>query len=232
VIDRLRRSAGSLVVGIATAIVIVAISIVPFLTPQWVSFEQGRADAAAWTGFSPSQLRAATDSILSDLVLGPPRFDVQVVGRPVLTGAERAHMRDVRGVFTAFGILAIAALAVLAAARLALTGRASFWRGVRGGAAGLAVIVVAIGVVGAFAFDTAFEVFHRLFFAGGTYTFDPRTDRLVQLFPDQFWFETSMAAGATILVFTGCAWLAARRRIGVRRDSVATAPHARLEPSR
>ncbi|HEY0443504.1 MAG TPA: hypothetical protein VGC90_04700, partial [Candidatus Limnocylindrales bacterium] len=61
-IDRVRRSAGSLVVGIATAIVIVAISIVPFLTPPWVSFEQGRADATAWTGYSTGQLRAATDA--------------------------------------------------------------------------------------------------------------------------------------------------------------------------
>jgi integral membrane protein (TIGR01906 family) len=232
VIDRLRRSAGSLVFGIATAIAIVAISILPFLTPPWVAFEQGRADAAGWTGFSPSELRAATDAILSDLVVGPPSFDVEINGRAVLTAPERAHMRDVRGVFTGFGILAIAAVAVLGVAGLALPGRASFWRGVRGGAAGLAVTVVAIGIVGAVAFDTAFEVFHRLFFASGTYAFDPRTDRLVQLFPDQFWFETSMAAGATILVLSGCAWLAARRRLAVRRGSVATAPQPHLEPSR
>ena len=35
----------SVVIGIATALVIIAIAILPFLTPQWVGFEQGRAQA-------------------------------------------------------------------------------------------------------------------------------------------------------------------------------------------
>ena len=90
--------------------------------------------------------------------------------------------------------------------------RFAFWRAVRAGAALLAVGVVAVGIVGLVAFDAAFEVFHRLFFAGGTYTFDPRTDRLVQLFPQRFWFETSVAVGVVILVLcAGTAWLAGRR---------------------
>jgi integral membrane protein (TIGR01906 family) len=64
----------------------------------------------------------------------------------------------------------------------------------------------------AVAFDAAFEVFHRLFFAGGTYLFDPRTDRLVQLFPETFWSETATAVGAVILVLAlGTAWFAGRR---------------------
>ena len=43
----------------------------------------------------------------------------------------------------------------------------------RRGAFGLAGATVALAVVAAVAFDAAFEVFHRLFFSGGTYTFDP-----------------------------------------------------------
>ena len=57
------------------------------------------------------------------------------------------------------------------------------------------------------AFDQAFEVFHELFFAGGTYTFDPSTDRLVQLFPIQFWEETTLALGVVLVVIAGAfAW--------------------------
>ena len=49
---------------------------------------------------SPSRSSAtATDAILADLVVGPPDFDVAVAGTPVLIERERAHMRDVRGVF-------------------------------------------------------------------------------------------------------------------------------------
>jgi integral membrane protein (TIGR01906 family) len=74
------------------------------------------------------------------------------------------------------------------------------WKAIRNGARGLAVGVVVAGVVAFFAFDAAFEIFHRLFFAGGSYTFDPGTDRLVQLFPFAFWSETTMAVGAAIIV--------------------------------
>ena len=65
--------------------------------PVWVAFEQGRAEATAWTGFSEPELRTATDAILADLVFGPPDFDVAVAGQPVLIERERGHMRDVRG---------------------------------------------------------------------------------------------------------------------------------------
>jgi uncharacterized membrane protein len=58
-----------------------------------------------------------------------------------------------------------------------------------------------VGLAFAILFDQAFELFHELFFPAGTYTFDPRSERLVQLFPDQFWSETSIAlAGAVLIV--------------------------------
>jgi uncharacterized membrane protein len=31
--------------------------------------------------------------------------------------------------------------------------------------------------------------------------FDPRTDRLVQLFPEAFWVESTIAVGVTIIAF-------------------------------
>ena len=70
----------------------------------------------------------------------------------------------------------------------------------RAGALGLVATLVVGGIVALVAFDTLFEVFHRLFFAGGSYTFDPRTERLVQLFPFQFWQETAIALGVVAIV--------------------------------
>lgn len=227
--ERLGRTAASVLVAIATAIVVLSIAILPFLSPAWVTFEQGRSDAAAWTGYSPPQLQAATGAILSDLVFGPPTFDVQVDGTPVLNARERGHMADVRGVFVGLGMLAVASgVLLLVAGRLS---RGRMARPVRAGVAGLAIVVVAIGLIGAFAFGLAFEVFHRLFFAGGTYTFDPRTDRLVQLFPEQFWFETSMAVGALILLLCAAVWWLAGRRTPARSAERAAASAA-LEPLR
>jgi uncharacterized membrane protein len=64
-------------------------------------------------------------------------------------------------------------------------------------------------------FDAAFEAFHEAFFPPGSFLFDPRTDRLVQLFPDQFWSETTVAVGVTIIV------LGLLLRIGAGRRAAA-----------
>ena len=217
------RGAASILIAVSTALVIVGVSIAPFLNPIWVGFEQGRSHASEWTGYTPIQLKVATDGILADLVFGPPTFDVQVDGQPVLNERERSHMADVRGVFAGFAALVGIAIIVLLVAATASrwSARRTFWQSVRSGSGALALGTVVAGAVGLVAFDSAFDVFHRLFFAGGTYTFDPRTDRLVQLFPDQFWLETSLAVGGVILVLSTVTWwFAARRRAVDERSRV------------
>ena len=205
----------SLVVGIAAALVIVAIAILPFLNPVWVSFEQGRAQAAVWTGLSDADLRTATDAILADLVIGPPDFDVQLDGASVLDERERGHMRDVRGVFGAFYGLAIVGAVVLVAAFLLARGRvarARLWRRLALAGKVIAVATVALGIAGVLFFDTAFAVFHELFFPAGSFLFDPTTDRLVQLFPQSFWVESTIGVGiVVVLLAAGLAWLGGRR---------------------
>jgi uncharacterized membrane protein len=88
-----------------------------------------------------------------------------------------------------------------------------------------------LGVVALVAFDALFETFHRLFFAGGSYTFDPSTERLVQLFPFRFWQETAMAVGVLIVVFSAVLWWIAgnRERAAVSRADVA-ARHPNTAP--
>jgi integral membrane protein (TIGR01906 family) len=204
-VESLGGRAASVLIGLATALVIVAVTLPLFLNPLWVAFEQGRAQATAWTGFTAPELRGATDAILSDLVFGPPEFDVAVTGTPVLTDRERGHMRDVRGVFVGFFavalLLAAAALGVIARRRGA--DRARTWRAMRNGALALIGTLVIGGVVSLVAFDVLFETFHSIFFAGGSYTFDPATERLVQLFPFQFWQETAIAVGAVCIALAG-----------------------------
>lgn len=225
-LDRSLHAAGSVLVALATAVIVVALAVLPFLNPVWVAFEQGRAEATAWTGYTVEELRAATDALLGDLVLGPPAFDVEVAGEPVLSPRERQHLVDVRSVMAALAATALASLAIVVVGWRLSRSAPAFWRAVRWGSATLAVGTVLVGIVGIVAFDAAFEIFHRLFFAGGTYTFDPRTERLVQLFPQRFWFETTLAVGAVILVLSVvAAWLASRQLVGRRSASLATAPN-------
>jgi len=109
-------------------------------------------------------------------------------------------MADVRTVLMSLGLVAFLAALLLTGVGAASRGRRWFWRAVATGARVLAVGVVVVGIGFALFFDAAFELFHEVFFPAGTYTFDVRTEKLVQLFPDQFWSETSVAIAGAILV--------------------------------
>jgi uncharacterized membrane protein len=81
------------------------------------------------------------------------------------------------------------------------------------------------------AFDAAFEVFHELLFPAGSFSFDPATEHLVQLFPDQFWSDTTLALG--VLTFTlsiVVAAVAARRAARLERASSSSVAAAVLTP--
>jgi integral membrane protein (TIGR01906 family) len=236
VIASLGRMAVSVLVAVATGVLIVAVSIAPFLSPQWVAFEQDRSGSAALTGYTPSELRTATDSILHDLVLGPPNFDVAIAGHPVLSERERAHERDVRAVFARFYLAAGLALVMLVLAAI-WRRRPLLWSAIRGGALVVAGGVLLLGVVATLSFDRAFAVFHEIFFAPGTGEFDPLTSRLVQIFPDQFWSDTSIVAAALIFVLSAVvATVGGRRAAAARRREVATRSSAQrsvsAEPAR
>jgi integral membrane protein (TIGR01906 family) len=218
-------------VSIATALVLLGASILPFLTPAWVGFEQDRTQVTRLTGFNATDVRAVTGSILGDLVVGRGDFDAALAGTPVLDAPERQHLRDVRGVFQGVYLLVLAAAVALALTRRRARerdSRSTWWRAVRRGGAGLAVVVTILGAVSLVAFDAAFEVFHRLFFAPGTYLFDPATSHLVQLYPDQFWFETTVVLGVVLVLAAALtAWFAGRRA-----DRAAAIPSTGAQPDR
>ena len=202
-------------IAAATALVLLGGSILPFLNPLFVRLEQDRTGVAQLTGYALAALDRVASGLLGDLVLWQGDFDVLVDGRPVLSPAEVGHMRDVRGGFAGLFALVAAALAILVVASRRGRGteaRAATWRAVAGGARGLAIAIAVVSVFVVFAFDAAFEVFHRLFFAAGSYTFDPRTDKLVQLFPEAFWSETAVFVGIVALGASIATWLVARRR--------------------
>lgn len=207
------RALLTVLVAASTILVIVGVSVALFLNPLWLGFEQERTGAPAYTGFTPAQVRVVMSGVLRDLVIGPPDFAQVVDDVPVFTDRERSHLVDVRGVFIAFGALSLLAGLTLVNARLASRGARWFRRSAGAGAVVLGVAVVVGAVIVSVAFEQAFEVFHRLFFAGGTYTFDPATDRLVQLLPESLWVETSIAVGAVILVISSAvAWWGLRGR--------------------
>lgn len=196
----------------AAAVAILGVAVALFFNPVWIGFEQERSGVPAITGYTPDQVRAVTSSILADLFIGPPEFAVAVDGQPVLGAAERSHMVDVRNVLLPVTILFGVAIAVLAVLLATIGRRAWLWRAIALGSSALAVAGVVVGIAVVFFFDAAFLLFHRVFFPQGNFSFDPRTQRLTQLFPDQFWTETSVAIAIVGLAIAIAVTFVARRQ--------------------
>lgn len=218
------RSLASIGVAVSAALVVVGASILVFLNPIWVGFEQIRSGADRLTAYSVADVHRVTGEILGELIFGPATFLQQVAGVPVFDPRERQHLADVRGVLLAFcGLVALAAVALAIAAWRARD-RAWLWRSIAGGTAALAGAVVIVGALFAIFFDAAFDIFHRLFFASGSYTFDPTHERLVQLFPEGFWSETSIALAVVILVLSLVVTAVAFRRLTAASREPAAEP--------
>jgi integral membrane protein (TIGR01906 family) len=112
-------------------------------------------------------------------------FDTPLGDAPLLSAGERSHLVDVGALLRAVLVAGLGGLIVLALARARR--RAWLRAAIRDGAA--LIVGGALVAAGAFtlAFDATFSFFHGIFFAAGTWTFNPATDRLVQLYPQEFW---------------------------------------------
>ena len=86
VVGSLIGSIAALLVGLATALLIVAVAVVLLLNPIWIGIGQDHAEAGPKTRLRPRRPADGDERILFDLVVGPPDFDVQVLGQPVLNG--------------------------------------------------------------------------------------------------------------------------------------------------
>lgn len=202
----------AVMVSVATVTSILGLSVALFFNPLWIAFQQERAGVPAITGYSPAQVREVTGAILSDVILGPPEFAVEVNGRAVFGAAERAHMVDVSGVVRTFEMVVGLGALVLVLIVVANRRRDWVWRAIARGSGGLAIAGAVIGVAVVFVFDAAFLLFHLLFFPQGNFAFDPTTQRITQLFPGQLFTETSIALAAVGLVIAIMVTIVARDR--------------------
>ena len=158
----------------------------------------------------------------------PLRVVVPVNGmeRELYNQREVHHMRDVkglvRGVYWMAGITLVFLLLVKGAGyylwRWAFAGQMARL-GLYGGLLTLA-LVLAVGLFALVGFDSLFLLFHQLSFTNDLWQLNPRTDYLLIMFPQGFWFDATMRialtaiAGAVLLVAVsgGYLWFFNRRQ--------------------
>lgn len=205
----------AILIALATVAVIIGLAVAALFNPLWVDVAQQRAGVPTITGYTLPEVRTATGSILADLFFGAGDFDVEVGGQPVLGEREREHMADVRGVVLPFAGLFVVIAVVLVAIIIANRRRPWVWTAIGWGAVALVVVALVVGAAVMLFFDTAFLVFHLVFFPQGNFMFDPQTQRLVQLFPQQFWVES--ATGIVLVGLVLAVTLAIVARAAARR---------------
>ena len=145
-----------------------------------------------------------------------------VDGQPESFFSEREilHLRDVKHLFdrtydagwASLGFIVVFVGGAIAWRRRG-AGRALAAVGVQSGV-GVTSVLLVLGVVAISGFDGAFRQFHLVFFKNDFWQLSNR-DRLIQMFPQDFFFESTLLIGAAIIgtaVAVGAAgWLALRR---------------------
>lgn len=189
----------------------------PILCRQFYYLHVKALDLPGRTGYTREEIITAYDQVL-DFCAGDAPF-----GTGILPHSEEgaAHFADVRVLFlldirvAAFTLgLLIAALVWLKATRRRLTPLRgfppAFWAG-----SGLLSVILVVAALAALDFDRAFTVFHGIFFPGKTnWLFDPFTDPIIYLMPQEFFRNCAILIAALVLASCGglVAWGLRKRR--------------------
>jgi integral membrane protein (TIGR01906 family) len=191
----LRRLLRRALFALAAAALTIAATTAIFLTPSVVHLLLGVSDAPATLGVEPAVAEGLSDALVGDL-LTDGAFDAPLGGAPLLSAGERAHLVDVGGLLRTVLGAGVGGLLLLGFARL----RRRTWlrAAARDGALLIAGGALAAAAAFALAFDATFSFFHGLFFAAGTWSFNPATDRLVQLYPERFWILAALLFCVTL----------------------------------
>ena len=215
--------AAGLLLGVSLAILVTLVGPLLLFNPWFTAVLQDRHGVADAFGTTSVEVARVTGEVLVD-IYADGEFDAAFLGSPpLLDERERSHMHDV-----AVLVRLLAGIALMAAVIALVTGiwlrrerrRMGRIMVIAAGAVGLIGLVLA-GIF-AVAFEQAFLAFHAIFFPPGTYLFE-RGSQLIVLFPEGFWFDASLVAGAAVILSALVVAL-----IGLRwwRGSLATAHRA------
>ncbi len=180
-------------------------------TPWLYSYGFDKYDIPAYTGIERGELLSAAGQIRDYFSNGEEFLTIRVFVRGILienlyNSREILHMKDVKslvkGVYriqelTGLYLLAFVVVGLYLRRRQFLPSLARYV-GMGGGVTlGLVVFVGLVSLVG---FDRLFLAFHLVSFSNDLWQLDPRTDFLIAMFPEDFFFDATMwIAGSTII---------------------------------
>ena len=173
--------------------------------PRVFAYSFSAYDVPAVSGIERPQLDRAAREIVAyfrnDEELLTSRVTIDGSEQALFNNRELLHMRDVKRLFlwtfrlqelaAAYIVIYVAAVFIWSReqslrrlARLALVAGAA-----TAGLLAVAALAVTLG------FDTLCEQFHLLSFSNDFWQLNPERDRLVQMFPQGFWFDVTLGVG-------------------------------------
>jgi integral membrane protein (TIGR01906 family) len=226
--NRILLKACAIVLIVITPWFLALTALLPLISPPFLRLQYARPDIPPSTKFTPQERQATAEAAAHYLV---SREGIEYLadlkddqGLPLFNERELIHMVDVKlllgkaiGLNIIFGVLLAGSLAILLSQRETRDRTPSYL--FLASLVTLALCISAIVLV-PLQFNFFFVEFHHVFFEGVTWLF-PRSDTLIQLFPEMFWFGglqswillviiQAVALGAGMFV-----WMRRRRRRSV-----------------
>jgi len=179
-----------------------------------------RNDISNRTGLPVEQLNSGADQIKEYFGNDEEFLDLQVQygGNTISLYKEREvlHMVDVKALMqsvfsiTRWSGIFLLLLFVAGAAVLKRELPALLLRSLKWSAIGTGAFLVVFGTASAIDFGWVFTQFHFLSFANDLWLLDPRTDFLIIMFPQQFFFEATLFIGLLTVIDFGIVYGVAR----------------------
>lgn len=157
------------------------------------------------TGWSYQTIKTAYDEVLNYLTLPGHAFGT---GELLWTESEAAHFADCKvlfnlnlSVFIISGAIALT-LIILNKFKIVSLCRPFGHRAYLVSAVVSIAFPVIIGALAAINFEKAFEIFHSIFFPGkSNWTFDPRTEQIIEVMPEEFFMNCAIIIGVGLVAF-------------------------------
>lgn len=196
-------------VALAVALFTLPVALsVRYATTSASWWERGfeRYDATGRTGLPQEEVLRVAQETRDYLTNDEERLDVNVSGTAFYTEREILHMIDVKRLMARTFDAGWAALGFIIAFVAVIVWRrrreapAALARSTLSACGVVALLVVVLGIIGISGFDSAFRQFHLLFFTNDLWQLSSR-DGLIQLFPQRFFFDTTLLIGGVALIF-------------------------------
>jgi len=193
--------------GVAAFLFIITFSIaLPIYCRFFYYLQINALELPEVTGYDYATIKAAYDQVLNFLTLPGREFGTGVFR---YTESGKAHFYDCKALFNLnlialiISSVTLITLFVLEKKKVITLSRPFGMHVSFISALSIFVFFGVLAVVIAIDFDTAFTVFHHLFFPGkDNWLFDPRYDQILRILPQDFFMNCAILIGSSIILIS------------------------------